>query len=88
LAPAVTIGDGTVETLKISLIDGGGNTTYWDALRLSVDIGTNLPSMRFMASTNNQGLTTTNYLFAVDADNNRAGDRLAGRPCRSTSPTT
>ncbi|MDD4341529.1 MAG: hypothetical protein PHO14_04765 [Kiritimatiellae bacterium] len=71
------VGDGTVEVLKISLIDGGGNTTFWDDIRLSVDIGTNTPSMRFMAGPENQGLNPQ-YLFAVDADNNRAGDRLAG----------
>jgi hypothetical protein len=76
--PAVAIGDGTVEVLKVSLIDGGGNTTYWDDIRLSVNIGTNLPSMRFVATVDNQGISTTNYLFAVDADNNRANDRLAG----------
>ncbi|HRT06436.1 MAG TPA: hypothetical protein P5204_12125, partial [Kiritimatiellia bacterium] len=75
--PAEEIGDGTVEVLKISLIDGGGNTTFWDDIRLSVDIGANLPSMRFTAGVENQGLNPQ-YLFAVDADNNRAGDRLAG----------
>ncbi len=75
-APAA-LGNGTVELLKISLIDGGGNTTFWDDLRLSVDIGTNLPAMRFVAGPGNQGLNPQS-LFAVDADNNRAGDRLAG----------
>ncbi|NCD23361.1 MAG: hypothetical protein EOL90_10545 [Spartobacteria bacterium] len=78
LDPAVAVGDETTEVLKISLIDGGGNTTYWDGLRLSVDIGTNLPSMRFVAGIENQGLSNPQYLFAVDADNNRALDRLAG----------
>ena len=73
----VAVGNGTVEVLKISLKDNGGNTTYWDDLRLSVDIGTNLPSMRFVAGVENQGLLPQ-YLFAVDADNNRAGDKLAG----------
>ena len=75
--PAEEIGNGTVEVLKISLIDGGGNTTFWDDIRLSVDIGANTPSMRFTAGAENQGLNPQ-YLFAVDADNNRAGDRLAG----------
>ncbi len=79
IAPAA-IGDGTVEVLKISLIDGGGNTTYWDDIRLSVGIGTNLPSMRFVATAANQGISTPNYLFAVDADKNRAGDRMGGTP--------
>jgi len=75
-APAA-LGDGTVEVLKISLIDGGGNTTFWDALRLSVDVGANTSAMRFTAGKSNQGLAPQ-YLFAVDADNNRAGDPLAG----------
>ena len=75
--PPEEIGDGTVEVIKVSLIDGGGNTTFWDDIRLSVDIGANLPSMRFTAGVENQGLNPQ-YLFAVDADNNRAGDRLAG----------
>ena len=75
--PVESLGDGTVEVLKISLIDGGGNTTFWDDIRLSVDIGDNTPSMRFTAGIENQGLNPQ-YLFAVDADNNRAGDRLAG----------
>ncbi|MGD9611281.1 MAG: lamin tail domain-containing protein [Kiritimatiellia bacterium] len=79
-ATAAPIGDGTVELLKISLIDGGGNTTYWDDVRLSVGIGTNLPSMRFVATAANQGISNPNYLFAVDADNNRAEDRLGGPP--------
>jgi hypothetical protein len=70
------MGDATTEVLKISLVSGGG-TTYWDDLRLSVDIGTNLPSMRFVAGVENQGLIPQ-YLFAVDADNNRHGDRLGG----------
>ncbi len=76
--PTGALGNGTVEVLKVSLIDGLGNTTYWDDLRFHVDIGTNLPSMRFTATVDNQGITATNYLYAVDADNNRAGDRLAG----------
>ncbi len=77
LNPAEAVGDGSVELLKISVIDGGGNTTFWDDLRLSVDIATNLPAMRFVAGAENQGLNPQS-LFAVDADNNRAGDRLAG----------
>lgn len=71
------LGDETVEVLKVSLIDGGGNTTFWDDIRLSVDVGANTPSMRFSAGTENQGLNPQ-YLFAVDGDNNRSGDRLAG----------
>ncbi|HQF21647.1 MAG TPA: hypothetical protein PLT37_10445 [Kiritimatiellia bacterium] len=75
--PTGVVGNSATEILKISLIDGTGNTTYWDDIRLSVDIGANTPSMRFTAGVENQGLKPQ-YLFAVDADNNRAGDRLAG----------
>lgn len=73
--PAETIGNGTVEVLKISLLAGSGNT-YWDAIRLSVDIGANKTAMRFVATEEDQGLNAL-HLFAVDADNNRVGDRLA-----------
>ena len=75
--PVEPLGNGTVGVLKISLIDGGENTTYWDAIRFSVDIGANDAAMRFVAAPENQGLNPQ-YLFAVDADNNRSGDRLAG----------
>jgi len=73
--PVQTVGNSTTTVLKITLKDNGGNTTYWDALRLSVNIGTNLATMRYVATS--QGVTT-NYVFAVDVDNNRPGDRLAG----------
>ena len=76
-AEPAALGNGTVELLKVSLIDGGGNTTFWDDIRLSVGIDTNLPTMRFVAGAANQGLNPQ-YLFAVDADNNRIGDKLAG----------
>jgi len=74
--PALEIGDGTVEVLKVSLI-AGNDVTYWDNIRFGVDIGANRPAMRFVADDQNQGLIPQ-YLFAVDADNNRQGDRLAG----------
>ncbi|MDD4117393.1 MAG: autotransporter-associated beta strand repeat-containing protein [Kiritimatiellae bacterium] len=80
------IGDGTVAALKITLIGNGGAETYWDDIRLCVDVGDNRPSMRFLATAANQGIGTTNYLFAVDADNNRTGDRLGGAPAGFTIP--
>ncbi|MDY0146290.1 MAG: hypothetical protein RBS84_09940, partial [Kiritimatiellia bacterium] len=76
-AVSEAIGDGTITAVKISLI-GNGSTTYWDDIRLGVDIGNNRPSMRFIATAANQGISAPNYLFAVDADNNRAGDRMGG----------
>ena len=75
--PVAAIGDGTVEVLRIALIDGGGNTTFWDDVRLSVDVGANEAAMKFVAGVENQGIAPQ-HLFAVDGDNNRAGDRLAG----------
>ncbi len=80
------IGDGTVAALKITLIGNGGAETYWDDIRLCVDVGDNRPSMRFLATAANQGISTPNYLFAVDADNNRTGDRLGGAPAEFTIP--
>jgi hypothetical protein len=74
--PAESLGNGTVELLKVSLLAGNGNT-YWDDLRFSVNIGVNTASLRFVATEENQGLNP-HYLFAVDADNNRATDRMAG----------
>ncbi|MDY0145084.1 MAG: autotransporter-associated beta strand repeat-containing protein [Kiritimatiellia bacterium] len=84
-AVSEAIGDSTVAALKITLI-GNGSTTYWDDIRLGVDIGDNRPSMRFIATAANQGISTSNYLFAVDADNNRIGDRLGGEPVAFAVP--
>lgn len=70
------IGDGRTEFLRVSLAATGGQT-YWDKLRFTVDIGTNRSSMRFRAGAENQGLIPQ-YIYAVDADYNRPGDRLGG----------
>ncbi len=74
--PEQDLGDSTAEFLKVSLKATGGQT-YWDCLKLSIDIGTNRSSMRFHAGAENQGLVPQ-YLYAVDADYARAGDRLGG----------
>ena len=74
--PAQDLGDSSVEYLKVTLTAAGGET-YWDNLRLSVEVGTNRPSMRFHATPASQGLAPQ-YIFGVDADYNRKGDRLAG----------
>ncbi|MGB4046693.1 MAG: hypothetical protein WBL24_00845, partial [Kiritimatiellia bacterium] len=76
--PAEDLGNGQVEVIKVSLVNGAGGATYWDNIRFSVDIGDNKPSMRFLAGTENQGVSNPQYVYAVDADNNRLGDRLAG----------
>ncbi len=76
--PAEDLGNCQVEVIKVSLVNGAGGATYWDNIRFSVDIGDNKPSMRFLAGTENQGVSNPQYVYAVDADNNRLGDRLAG----------
>jgi hypothetical protein len=78
IAPAENLGNGQVEVIKVSLVNGASGETYWDDIRFSVDIGDNKPSMRFLAGTENQGVSNPQYVYAVDADNNRLGDRLAG----------
>jgi uncharacterized repeat protein (TIGR01451 family) len=74
--PEQALGGSSVEILKVTLT-ASNDWTYWDDLRFSVDIGTNRPSMRFQAGSDNQGLVPL-YLFGVDADHNRGSDRLAG----------
>jgi uncharacterized repeat protein (TIGR01451 family) len=92
LAPAEPIGSGMVEVLKLTLMNYGFGTTWWDAVRLSVDVGTNRATMKLTATPANQGYEPQ-YVFAVDADNNRPGDRLAGPaspffvPYDATPPT-
>jgi hypothetical protein len=74
---AATELDSSVDQVRVTLTSGTG--TYWDDVRVQIEMLTNgVPmdevSARFTAT--EQGLTT-NYLFAVDRDNNRAGDRKA-----------
>ncbi len=74
--PKQDLGDADTEFLRVSLT-GSGGVTYWDNLYFAVDIGTNRSSMRFHAAAENQGLVPQ-YIYAVDADYNRSGDRLGG----------
>jgi len=74
--PEQNLGDSSVEILKVTIRTLGGDS-YLDQLHFSVDIGTNRPSLRFTPGVENQGLFPQ-YLFAVDADYNRVGDRLSG----------
>ena len=70
------LGDANTEFLRVKLA-ATESDTYWDNLNFMVDIGTNRSSMRFHASAENQGLVPQ-YIYAVDADYNRQGDRLGG----------
>ena len=66
-----------VEQIAVTLTSGVG--TYWDDIRLKIELldgGTPLDVVNAVFTAAVQGLTT-NYLFAVDRDNNRAGDRKA-----------
>ena len=74
--PKQALGGADTEFLRVSLAATGGET-YWDNLRFEVDIGTNRSSMRFHAGAENQGMVPQ-YIYAVDADYNRSGDRLGG----------
>ena len=74
--PKQALGDAGTEFLRVSLVASGGET-FWDDLRFEVDIGTNRSSMRFHAGAENQGMVPQ-YIYAVDADYNRSGDRLGG----------
>ena len=74
--PKQDLGDAHTEFLRVSLAATGGEV-FWDNLRFEVDIGTNRSSMRFHPGAENQGLVPQ-YIYAVDADYNRSGDRLGG----------
>ena len=74
--PMQALGGGDTEFLRVTLATDAG-TAYWDYLHFAVDIGTNRSSMRFHAGPENQGLVPQ-YIYAVDADYNRGGDRLGG----------
>jgi hypothetical protein len=74
---AATTFDTTVDRIKVVL--ASSSDTYWDDIYLKVELLDNEDpidevSAIFMAT--EQGLKT-NYLFAVDRDNNRPGDRKA-----------
>ena len=75
--PAEDLGNGQVEVIKVSLVNGASGETYWDDIRFSLDVGNNLPAMRYLATPESQGVNPQ-FVFAVDADNNRLNDRLAG----------
>ena len=71
------LGGAAANCIVLTLYSGTASS-FFDDVRIGVDIGAgNQPSMRYVADTSSQGLATK-YLFAVDADNDRAQDRSLG----------
>ncbi len=67
----------TVDRVQVTLTSGAN--TYWDDIRVQIellDAGVPVDAVATLFTATEQGLRT-NYLFAVDRDNNRAGDRKA-----------
>ena len=67
----------TVDQVRVTLTSIGG--TYWDDVAVAIvlyDGATPVDEVNATFTATEQGLVT-NYLFAVDRDNNRAGDRKA-----------
>ncbi len=67
----------TVDRVQVTLTSY--TNTYWDDIRVQIELlnaGTPVDEVTALYLATEQGLTT-NYLFAVDRDNNRAGDRMA-----------
>ncbi|MDR0993179.1 MAG: choice-of-anchor D domain-containing protein [Verrucomicrobiota bacterium] len=72
-----SLGNGSVDAIRVSLV-GGTGINYVDDIRFSVDVGeSNKPAMHFVAGPEHQGLNPQ-YLYAMDADNNRPEDALPG----------
>ena len=74
---AATTFDTTVDRIKVVL--ASSSDTYWDDIYLKVELldnGDPVDEVATIFIATEQGLTT-NYLFAVDRDNNRPGDRMA-----------
>ncbi len=74
---AATDLDATVDQVRVTLTSIGG--TYWDDVAVAIvlyDGATPVDEVSAVFTAAEQGLVT-NYLFAVDRDNNRPGDRKA-----------
>ncbi|HRX05514.1 MAG TPA: hypothetical protein P5306_00325 [Kiritimatiellia bacterium] len=84
---AATSLDSTVDQVRVTLNSGAG--TYWDDVRVQIELldgGSPVDEVTSLFTATEQGLVT-NYLFAVDRDNNRAGDRKASSaPADETIP--
>ncbi|NLG34232.1 MAG: hypothetical protein GX548_02640, partial [Lentisphaerae bacterium] len=69
--------DASVDRIRVTLTSGAG--TYWDDIRVQIELlnaGTPVDETAALHEATDQGLVT-NFLFAVDRDNNRPGDRRA-----------
>lgn len=67
----------TVDQIRVTLASAAG--TYWDDIHIQIEMldgATPVDEVTSIFNATEQGLVT-NYLFAVDRDNNRPGDRLA-----------
>ncbi|MGD9612726.1 MAG: hypothetical protein AB7V22_07465 [Kiritimatiellia bacterium] len=74
---AATDLDATVDQVRVTLTSIGG--TYWDDVVVAIVLfngAVPVDEVNALFTATEQGLQT-NYLFAVDRDNNRAGDRKA-----------
>ncbi len=74
---AATSLDTTVDRIRVTLTSGAG--TYWDDVRIQIELldgATPVDEVTTIFTALEQGLVT-NFLFAVDRDNNRPGDRMA-----------
>ena len=79
--------DAAVDQVRVTLNSGAG--TYWDDVRVQIELldgGSPVDEVTSLFTATEQGLVT-NYLFAVDRDNNRPGDRKASSaPADETIP--
>lgn len=69
--------DSSVDQVRVTLTSGAG--TYWDDIHVQIELldgGSPVEDVTSLFTATEQGLVT-NYLFAVDRDNNRPGDRMA-----------
>jgi len=67
----------SVDKIRVSLNSGAG--TYWDDVQIQIELldgGSPVDEVSSLFTVTEQGLIT-NYLFAVDRDNNRPDDRMA-----------
>ncbi|MDD4340669.1 MAG: hypothetical protein PHO14_00375, partial [Kiritimatiellae bacterium] len=74
---AATSLDSSVDQIRVTLTSGAA--TYWDDIQVQIELldgGSPVDDVTSLFTATEQGLVT-NYLFAVDRDNNRPGDRMA-----------
>jgi hypothetical protein len=72
------IGDGSVNCIVVTLLATGAGVHFDDvAATITAGEGNTASTVRYVADPAGQGLNAK-YLYAVDADNDRAGDRMEG----------